>query len=410
MIQIPEVALDSSNTKASSIVRCENDSDGDDVSDPEAGAQQKRNYVDNDEHEHDVIQLQESFHDDAPRNTDVLGMAFWSFLGVTTLQACWSVKADSEALWADSIAMFIDAATYLCNMFAERGKSRPISKMEGGKMLSPAAIAYKTRLRILKLELFPPLISVVVLLYLTITTVMEATETLISSKGEGEGDNSGDEEEPDMMVVLVFSVLCLIIDFMNLFCFAKVPNHICHDEPISIPNNFRVEVDDSFADQSEASPLLSNDRSRPRSQPTSLSESTFEEEGSWNDELSTQKINLNMCSAWTVSIQKMYKYCSVVALFICYNAIIHIHILITFSSVLYFAGIHVQHVLADTMRSIALIFAACLSYFTDLVSPAIADASAAIFISFIIFLSCIPLIKGLIKTLCELLQMRRERK
>ena len=304
MIQIPEVALDSSNTKASSIVRCKNDSDGDDVSDPEAGAQQKRNYVDNDEHEHDVIQLQESFHDDAPRNTDVLGMAFWSFLGVTTLQACWSVKADSEALWADSIAMFIDAATYLCNMFAERGKSRPISKMEGGKMLSPAAIAYKTRLRILKLELFPPLISVVVLLYLTITTVMEATETLISSKGEG--DKSGDEEEPDMMVVLVFSVLCLIIDFMNLFCFAKVPNHICHDEPISIPNNFRVEVDDSFADQSEASPLLLNDRSRPRSQPTSLSESTFEEEGSWNDELSTQKINLNMCSAWTVSIQKMY--------------------------------------------------------------------------------------------------------
>ena len=66
----------------------------------------------------------------------------------------------------------------------------------------------------------------------------------------------------------------------------------------------------------------------------------------------------------------------------------------------------IKHVFADTMRSIVVLLAGALAYFTDIISPTVADASAAIFVSAVIFLSCIPLIKGLLKTVHEITIMR----
>jgi Co/Zn/Cd efflux system component len=66
-----------------------------------------------------------------------------------------------------------------------------------------------------------------------------------------------------------------------------------------------------------------------------------------------------------------------------------------------------QHVLADTMRSVAVFLSGALSYYTHLISPTMADSSAAIIVSFVIFFSCLPLIKGLIDTLREITVLRR---
>jgi hypothetical protein len=66
-----------------------------------------------------------------------------------------------------------------------------------------------------------------------------------------------------------------------------------------------------------------------------------------------------------------------------------------------------QHVLADTLRSVAVLLAGSLSFFTNLISPAIADASAALVVSLVIFLSCVPLVRGMAKTLQEIITMRQ---
>jgi divalent metal cation (Fe/Co/Zn/Cd) transporter len=59
------------------------------------------------------------------------------------------------------------------------------------------------------------------------------------------------------------------------------------------------------------------------------------------------------------------------------------------------------------MRSVAVLLAGSLSYYTNLISPIMADTSAALIVSLVILLSCIPLIKGLTQTLSEIRMLRR---
>lgn len=66
-----------------------------------------------------------------------------------------------------------------------------------------------------------------------------------------------------------------------------------------------------------------------------------------------------------------------------------------------------QHVFADTLRSIAVLSAACIAYNTNLVSAEVADAFAAVIVSLIILLSCLPLTKGLVNTAMEIRHMHR---
>lgn len=62
---------------------------------------------------------------------------------------------------------------------------------------------------------------------------------------------------------------------------------------------------------------------------------------------------------------------------------------------------------ADTLRSVAVLVAGALSFFTNLISPTFADASAALVVSLVIFMSCVPLVKGMAKTLHEIILMRQ---
>lgn len=66
------------------------------------------------------------------------------------------------------------------------------------------------------------------------------------------------------------------------------------------------------------------------------------------------------------------------------------------------------HVFADTLRSISVLIAALLAESIDYISPEEADATAAVLVSIIIFLSLIPLFLGLKYTWRELCCIRRE--
>mmetsp|Transcript_37291 Transcript_37291/g.67082 ORF Transcript_37291/g.67082 Transcript_37291/m.67082 type:complete len:169 (+) Transcript_37291:34-540(+) len=60
------------------------------------------------------------------------------------------------------------------------------------------------------------------------------------------------------------------------------------------------------------------------------------------------------------------------------------------------------HVFADTLRSIAVIIASVIAQTVESVTPEVADATAAVIVSFIIFFSVLPLFRGLFHTWREL--------
>ena len=70
--------------------------------------------------------------------------------------------------------------------------------------------------------------------------------------------------------------------------------------------------------------------------------------------------------------------------------------------------VSLQHVFADTLRSVAVVVASILAMFVQGITPEEADATAAVVVSLIILFSLIPLIHGLIRTQMELVAIRKE--
>jgi Co/Zn/Cd efflux system component len=252
--------------------------------------------------------------------------------------------------------MTVDVVTYLFNFMAERLKHQHDSERISARDL---------RLRRLYLELVPPLISVVTLIVVTIHALQQAFETLF----EGE---KKPEDQPDLAIMLAFSGLNLLLDILNVSCFARVdqavglPGQVTHpggghhahhsrsqslDVPLGaavadpITTKFGVEV---MPNISETTPLLV----RADSTASSNSEDSIDATGT---------LNLNMCSAWT-------------------------------------------HVCADTLRSIAVLLASAFAYVAGpgQMTAGQADSGAAIVVSIIILISLVPLIQGLYLTACKI--------
>ena len=176
---------------------------------------------------------------------------------------------------ADSEAMFVDAGTYLFNMVAERLKHRAFSEKELAMM--PEERQFTRRLHRLYLELIPPFISVTTLLAVTVTTLRYSISTLLSTTPHSTDD------DPDLAIMLLFSSLNLILDMVNVTCFARV------DQAVLTPLNFK-----ELENHHEVSPLLVRDHAETESETNTVPDC---------DEVSEDSslINLNMCSAWTVS-------------------------------------------------------------------------------------------------------------
>eukprot|EP00557_Chaetoceros_sp_GSL56_P006114 CAMPEP_0176493364 /NCGR_PEP_ID=MMETSP0200_2-20121128/9510_1 /TAXON_ID=947934 /ORGANISM="Chaetoceros sp., Strain GSL56" /LENGTH=268 /DNA_ID=CAMNT_0017891023 /DNA_START=66 /DNA_END=869 /DNA_ORIENTATION=+ len=149
-------------------------------------------------------------------NNQVLGIAFYSFLGFTIIQTTFAIKAKSSAMIADSAAMFVDSATYLFNI--ERLKRREI-RQEEQEEYPVTVLAHKLKLERNYLELIPPLISVATLLYVTFVTFGASIHTLTHSEEE---NSSADQGQPNVKVMMFFSIMNLLLDIVNVTCFARV--------------------------------------------------------------------------------------------------------------------------------------------------------------------------------------------
>uniref|UniRef100_A0A7S1Y4J4 Cation efflux protein transmembrane domain-containing protein n=1 Tax=Grammatophora oceanica TaxID=210454 RepID=A0A7S1Y4J4_9STRA len=275
-----------------------------------------------------------------PSNVAVLGVAFYSFLAFTIVQTVFAIIAQSQAMMTDCAAMYVDTGTYLVNMIAERWKTK-IDSDDTALSLSDSQMRRQQMKRLLA-ELIPPVISVLTLLWVTLSTLRESLGVLCVFRHETFAP-SGDQ--PDLTIMLVFSALNLVLDVINVGCFARTENAVLtppsfQPRDAARESTFLLSEDVTKADTTEASTVLQDEASL--------------------DDVDTSDFNLNMCSAWT-------------------------------------------HVFADTLRSVAVLLAAGFAkLFPELMSASLADALAAAFVSLIIMVSLAPLIQGIWRTTVDL--------
>ncbi len=216
-------------------------------------------------------------------NEYVLNVAFWTFLGFLLLEAVFALIANSQSMLEDAEAMSVDALTYLFNLCAERIKHRPYSEEE---MKLPSDVReYKRELRRLYLEVVPPLISVATLIVVTGFAIRDAVTTL----------NQPDdvpEEDVDVNIMMMFSGANLILDIVNVTCFARAHQAfgLTTVRREVAPTRYSVRGSDIIA-QLESQPLISDDASED-------GETSIVGPLGAGEQL---LVNLNMCSAWTVS-------------------------------------------------------------------------------------------------------------
>ena len=203
---------------------------------------------------------------------------------------------------ADSEAMGVDAMTYLCNLCAERIKNAPFSSKE---LKLPADVRdYKRKLKRLYLELVPPLISVTTLIAVTIVTLFDALNTLFGNNVMK--DEKSDGEDELVTVMLFFSSLNLILDVINVTCFARADqafglNVIQSQEELKRSIRARTPSEDLSLLLSTQTPISYEGESGgiEVKEFHALRANGMVGEVDSSDE-SLALVNLNMCSAWTV--------------------------------------------------------------------------------------------------------------
>ena len=317
--------------------------------------------------------------------------------------------AKSQAMVGDSSAMVIDSLTYLFNSYAEKIKNKSLRESVDDD-LSAAEKELKrlerTRQR-LWLEILPPLCSVMTLIILTIYIIIDAFNTLTGPDyEEGVSDGSESNEEPNIGVMFFFSALNLGLDIMNVTCFARAKHAFGfavidkdrHRYVLAYDGSLHNEMADSMKREQSEVDLQSVDNS-PENY-CSISEDKKSDAvhilPSVDEEEKSDDINLNMCSAYTVS--EAMHYASYLK-----NALPNI--CLTFC-----CSIPYQHVFADTLRSTAVLIAAGLSYCLKVGDPPFVDAIAALAVSIIILLSLGPLLNGIIHAAEQLKQLSRLKK
>jgi len=219
-------------------------------------------------------------------NEYVLNMAFWTFLGFLLLEAVFAIIANSQSMLEDAEAMSIDAMTYLFNLWAERIKNRPLTAKE---LEMPEAVReYKREMTRLYLEVVPPLVSVITLISVTIYSIKDAVDSLNQP-------SDVPEEAVDVSIMLWFSGANLLLDLVNVTCFARAGQAF----GLGTLNNEVARTSFSSRENAEYSSIEA--------------QSLFDERDSRSDEDSEDDhtggrllVNLNMCSAWIVSTSRHF--------------------------------------------------------------------------------------------------------
>jgi Co/Zn/Cd efflux system component len=342
--------------------------------------------------DHDIsyrIDAEEIAQEEASKNERLLCTAFVSFLSFALVQLSFAVVAGSQAMTGDAAAMIVDALTYLFNWVAERRKNHLDSLVAGRS--NPARTRRKLELQ---MEIIPPFVSVVTLVIVIVLVLRKSIHILLLDRHRSRSQQGN----PNVGLMMIFSVLNLFLDALNVYCFAQAshltgysvsnsdeddeertngddPNHRHH----RTKQSYR-ELDAQTNDGLDDAGLELPDRPSPpieyrnseygdsvlTSRPSHASSAGEDgaPDGLFRREGQHGHANLNMCSAFT-------------------------------------------HVFADTLRSVAVIVAAGFAeIFPSAVTHEEADSSAAVVVSVMILLSLIPLLKGLLLSLSELQAIR----
>ena len=316
-------------------------------------------------------------------NEYVLNVAFFSFLGFLLVQVVFALIAHSQAMLADSAAMMVDAFTYLFNLVAERIKKRPMPIDDA----VPDIVRKRQRRRkVLYLEIVPPLISVVTLVVVSVVVLADAVETILKRWTNGDHDDDNDDGMPNAWIMFLFSSINLALDVLNVTCFAKAKSfgffmlHHClfgkddaewngNDEEAGMKHVTSHGIEMEESDIPTEKTRLVSQREHNEEKKQDAGELSYEDQTSDNyfdDVVGEERtVNLNMCSAYT-------------------------------------------HIVADTLRSLAVLVAASLATVFGCIPSDVADATGAIVVSFIIAISLGPLLAGLFEAWSELSKLNEE--
>lgn len=123
---------------------------------------------------------------------------------------------------ADSACMFVDALTYLFNLIAERRKTA--FDKHWSAPISPKSRDERKRIRrrakrklILEMDLIPTFVSMTTLIIVTVFVLRHAIHILILDTHRDVSLKS----DPNLLVMFCFSVANLLLDLLNVTCFAR---------------------------------------------------------------------------------------------------------------------------------------------------------------------------------------------
>jgi hypothetical protein len=249
---------------------------------------------------------------------DPFGRVQCSLTYLLSIMACaswWPISA--EAMMGDSAAMVVDAFTYLFNLLAERKKAT-YRRQQHTEALACTATDREAaqNLRLLRyrrynlqLELIPPLISVSTLLTVTGIILHQAITLLILDSKRDESLQSF----PNLHLMIFFSFLNLLLDGLNVFCFAKAKHALGFNiKDDKQGHEKRKQQRRRLGSRSAASSLVQHDE---LSQDSINGTTSRDEEGTGTGQMEPLEIeeitivdsldedehaNLNMCSAYTV--------------------------------------------------------------------------------------------------------------
>jgi Co/Zn/Cd efflux system component len=251
--------------------------------------------------------------------------------------------------------MLVDATTYLFNFVAERRKKEVIDDCDTEQYATEQTRQRNQRKRVLQLEIMPPVLSVTTLLAITVVVVHKAIRILILDQHR----DRSEQTNPNLNLMLAFSTANLVLDGVNVFYFAKAKHLLGYATVERTADDDHHHRGQSATKRQSYSLVLGHDDGMEEDE-RCIDESdgsrTFSHQSADKDE---DHANLNMCSAYT-------------------------------------------HVFADTLRSIAVLIASALAMIVPDVTSEEADATAAVCVSVLIFLSLIPLFQGLRKSATEL--------
>jgi Co/Zn/Cd efflux system component len=257
----------------------------------------------------------------------------------------------------DCAAMTVDVVSYFINYVAEKLKDGRHERTE------------------LYLELFPPIFSVITLVVVTAVALRNSLATLERAHDPPDDASLLHNHDPNIGLMLLFSSMNLVLDFLNVGCFARTGGDgtptTSHEHRSTTTVAYGTADEECLPTTSRKAAATERSKLLGTAGSTNGKENDHHRCDHNNDDDDDEDAsffvirNLNMCSAWT-------------------------------------------HVCADTLRSVAVLLAAGLAtLFPDYISPVAADSNGTIVVSLVILISLGPLLHGLYRTARQIVKLER---